>query len=265
MSKLPRPLRSDGEITSRRILETAGPLFATLGYAETSSKAIAQKAGVSLPSINYHFGSRAGLYQAALADAHAKLVSLSALQSIDASSASPVDKLARLIDALVAAATKPQAWGARLLAREVLAPSSHLDVLWNKEVQPKSAIVLGILSEATGIRLGDPALVRCLLSVAAPCLLLVVAGPGVPGPMQTVRAMPKEELAAHLRTFALAGLAAISEQRASERQTEDARPGSSQGDSLVPLRAKRQRPEAALEPSIPVPRRRIRAAPRSGG
>jgi AcrR family transcriptional regulator len=260
MSKLPRPLRSDGEITARRILETAGPLFATLGYAETSSKAIAQKAGVSLPSINYHFGSRAGLYQATLADAHAKLVSLSALQSIDASGAPAVDKLARIIDALVAAATKKQAWGARLLAREALTPSSHLDVLWSKEVQPKVAIILEILSEATGIRQGDPALLRCLLSVAAPCLLMIVAGQGVPGPMQAVRAMPKAELAAHLRTFALAGLAAISAQRADERPAEGARTGGSQSDSLVAIRAKKRQPTAAaVEASTP------RAARRSGG
>ncbi len=64
MNKTPRALRTDGEATYNRILETAGKLFATSGFAETSSKAIAAKAEVDLASINYHFGSRSGLYQA---------------------------------------------------------------------------------------------------------------------------------------------------------------------------------------------------------
>jgi AcrR family transcriptional regulator len=205
--------RSDGELTARRIVETAGALFAAHGFAETSSKAVAREAGVALTSINYHFGSRSGLYQAALSEAHRRMISLSELREIDACGLPAANKVTRLIDTLVAAAGSETGWAARMVAREVLAPSSHLHVLWTEDVQPKVTIVLRFLSEVTGIPLGDPALVRCLLSVVAPCLLLIVAGPGVPGPVHTVRNMAKDELATHLRSFSLAGLAAISKQR----------------------------------------------------
>lgn len=206
--------RADGDATARRILDAAGLLFATHGFAETSSKAVAQHADVSLASINYHFGSRAGLYQAALAEAHGELIALSELQLIDASRLSAAGKLGRIIDTLVAAAASERGWAARLLAREVLAPSSHLHVLWSREVQPKVSIVTRILSEASGIPPTDPALFRCLLSIIAPCLVLIVAGLGLPGPLQAVRQQSREELATHLRTFALAGLAAVTQQRA---------------------------------------------------
>jgi hypothetical protein len=47
------------------------------------------------------------------------------LKDIDASNLPATGKLTRLIDALVAAAFSEKGWAARLLARELLAPSSH--------------------------------------------------------------------------------------------------------------------------------------------
>ena len=217
MTDMHRGGRSDGDLTARRILETAGALFAANGFAETPSKAVAREAGVTVTSINYHFRSRSGLYQATLSEAHRRMISLDELKEIDASGLPATGKLARVIDTLVAAGNAETGWATRLVAREVLAPSSHLHVLWNEDVQPKVAVVLRFLSEATGIPSGDPALFRCLLSVVAPCLLLIVAGPGVPGPVGVVRNMAKDELAKHLRSFSLAGLAAISQERARAR------------------------------------------------
>ena len=46
MNKPARGLRSDGEATRTRILEAAGELFATTGYAETPNKAIAALASL---------------------------------------------------------------------------------------------------------------------------------------------------------------------------------------------------------------------------
>ena len=55
--------RTDGQATRERILEAAGELFAAAGYAQTTAKAIAERAGVTLTLINYHFDGREGLYQ----------------------------------------------------------------------------------------------------------------------------------------------------------------------------------------------------------
>lgn len=209
MTKPSRGTRADGEQTRGRILEAAGPLFAAHGYAEATSKAIAEQAGVDLASINYHFGSRSGLYQAVLTQAHGRVIQLDALQLLADSPLPAADKVTRLIDALIDTALSDGAWHARILARELLAPSSHLKVLLDTEGQPKFAIVARILSEATGIPLGDPALLRCMVSIAAPCLMLLVAGNGLPGPAQQVRQMPRDEIAAHMHRFALAGLEAV--------------------------------------------------------
>ena len=59
--------RQRGEDTRRRILETALALFAAEGFDSASTRAIAERAGVNLPAIQYYFGSKEGLYSAAIA------------------------------------------------------------------------------------------------------------------------------------------------------------------------------------------------------
>ena len=53
-----------GEETRRRILGTALEMFAEHGYDATSTRLLAERAGVNLPAIPYYFGSKEGLYRA---------------------------------------------------------------------------------------------------------------------------------------------------------------------------------------------------------
>ncbi len=210
MNKPARGLRSDGEATRARILEATGELFATTGYAETTNKAIAAEARVDLASINYHFGNRSGLYQTVLAEAHRRLLGVNDLRELVESELAPTSKLRFLIEQLVQRATEePQAWHLRILAREVLAPSSHLQVLFQNEALPKMVLVKRMLSEITKIPAEDPALTRCLLSVGAPCLMLLVGGRSFPGPLQEVFQMPPATVVEHLFHFAMGGMQAI--------------------------------------------------------
>lgn len=214
MTKRRRSTRTDGELTRARILEAAGPLFATTGYAETASKTVAAAAGVDLASINYHFGSRSGLYQAVLVEAHRRIISLDDLQRIVDGELPAHQKLAWCIDSLIEAAMDNHGWHARIFARELLAPSSNLKTLFEEDLQPKFAIIRRILGEVTGIPADDPAVLRSMINIAAPCLMLLVAGNGLPGPAQQVLRMPRQELSAHLHRFAFAGLEAIGREHA---------------------------------------------------
>jgi len=208
---LSRSSRTDGEATRARLLDAAGRLFSQQGFAETTGKAIAQLAGADLASINYHFGSRNGLYQAVLLEAHRQLLDLDDLQRIASSGPNAEQRLYQVIDGLVQRALEPDAWAPRVLARELMAPSSHLQVLMEEAVPPKMIAVAGMLSDISGIPTTDPALLRCLLSTAAPCMMLIVFGRDVPGPLRPVMQGPRESLVAHLHRFALAGLHASGE------------------------------------------------------
>ncbi len=53
-----------GEHTRRRLLEAGIELFGELGYERASTRAIAHRAGVSLPALQYYFGGKEGLHRA---------------------------------------------------------------------------------------------------------------------------------------------------------------------------------------------------------
>lgn len=60
--------RSDGQEARAQLLSAALALFAEHGFAKTSTRAIAQAAGVNLAAIRYYFGDKAGLYAACFAE-----------------------------------------------------------------------------------------------------------------------------------------------------------------------------------------------------
>lgn len=218
MRKIAREPRTDGDVTRARILDAAGEMFSTTGFAETSSKAVAAQASVDVASINYHFGSRGGLYQAVLVEAHRRVVDLADLQRLSESDAVATAKLRKLIERLVDAATaSPRGWHLHVLAREVMAPSSHLQLLFQDAVRPKLSVIKGIIGDITGIPAEDPALSACLISVAAPCLMLLVGGPNGPGPIRELHQLPREAIVDHFYSFALAGLASASRKHGGSR------------------------------------------------
>lgn len=58
--------------TKERILQVATELFSKFGFAGTSVRDIAQKSGVNLSAVNYHFGSKHNLYWSTVCEAHKK-------------------------------------------------------------------------------------------------------------------------------------------------------------------------------------------------
>mgnify|MGYP001013622600 CR=1 FL=1 len=102
-----------------------------------------------------------------------------------------------------------------VLAREFLAPSSHLKPVFDDALRPKFQAIRRMLGEIAGLPEDDPAITRCAVSVAAPCLMLLVGGPNVPGPLREIFQMPRDAVVAHLHRFALGGLQAIAQARES--------------------------------------------------
>lgn len=66
--------RARGNDKREQILDAAAHLIGTVGYAASSTRAIATAAGVPLSLVHYHFGSRAGLLVAVLERENARLL-----------------------------------------------------------------------------------------------------------------------------------------------------------------------------------------------
>jgi len=209
MPRSSRTSRSDGAETRLRILEAAGQLFATKGFAEVTSKEIAAAAGVDLASINYHFGNRNGLYQAVLIEAHDRVIRYDFLEALEKSGRTPQEKLHDLIEGLVIGCAGNDAWHVRVLGRELLAPSSHFRILQQQQTLPKVRRILSVISEITRIPISDPALLRCVVSVGAPCIMLLVVGRHSSLLSEAFFATSRATITEHLYHFALGGLKSV--------------------------------------------------------
>src|SRR5947199_8994688 len=88
--------RTEGEV-ARGIARAAARLFAERGYDATSVREIVEAAGVTKPTLYYHFGSKEGLAQALLTVPLTGL--LEALGAIVAGPGDPIDVLARTVEA----------------------------------------------------------------------------------------------------------------------------------------------------------------------
>src|SRR5215467_7747685 len=84
--------------TKTKVMEAALHLFAERGYAAASVRDIAALAGVTKPVVYYHFGSKAGLYQALLDQCLD--ISLEALKAA-AQGATVREKLVRFIGTML--------------------------------------------------------------------------------------------------------------------------------------------------------------------
>lgn len=197
-----RANREDGDATKARIIEAAGRLIAEHGYAETTSKDICEMAQTNIAAVNYHFGSRDGLYAAVLTTVHNYILNLDFLMELVESDLSPRAKLETFIETITR--FDKSCWQLRLWAKEVVAPSE----LWLKLIHEqsfKADLMLKMLSQYTGIPVGEQELNFCLLSLMSPIMVLLVTGNHKKDTNLPRLQCGPEALAAHLKAFYFAG------------------------------------------------------------
>lgn len=214
-----RTCREDGDATKARIIAVAGRLFAERGFAETTSKEICEQAQTNITAVNYHFGSREGLYQTVVREMRENLVSPRFLEELDKSDLEPKEKLARLLDQFVSNLHNSNGWQIRLWARETVSPSAIAIQLMHQEGAPKFLIIKKILSQITGIPMDDPDLDFCFLHVMSPFMVVLMIGSGTPSPHKSIIDNDEETIATNLKDFIFAGLAGFSALRAQRRKT----------------------------------------------
>jgi AcrR family transcriptional regulator len=125
-----------GEETMRRILEAAIEVFAAEGYDGASTRALADRAKVNLPAIQYYFGSKQGLYRAAIGQivAMVELHLAPAAAKVTDSLAGPRDP-DRLFDALYAMLDAFTA-----LVTSHRAAASHSTFISRAEIEDQAAL-----------------------------------------------------------------------------------------------------------------------------
>lgn len=208
----PRTARSDGAETRQHILQVAGQLFAENGFERTTSRGICAAAGTNLAAVNYHFGSREGLYDAVLVEAHGQIVQIDDLEAISRLAGPPEAKLRALIALIVPRSSASDLpWGLRLLVREMMSPSNQVDALLKKAVLPKLRIVSLMVAEFLGVAPEHALVQRALAMVLLPCIMMVAAPRTLLRQALPALLVEPAALAQDMSDYALAGLAALAD------------------------------------------------------
>jgi TetR/AcrR family transcriptional regulator, regulator of cefoperazone and chloramphenicol sensitivity len=205
-----RASRPDGAATRQHLLEVAGRVFAERGFADATSKEICERAGTPMASVNYHFGSREALYEAALVEAHKQVVGLDELATLAEGISDPKAKLRAVLTRLVSLSTSAdKPWGFLLMLREVLSPSAAIPALVEKAVRPKAEFMLRIVSDVVDLKPRDAAVQRAVLFTVLPCIAMMIAPRQIQASVLPAAGKDRDAVVEDYVRFVTAGLDAV--------------------------------------------------------
>ena len=200
-----RSTRTDGETTRAHIIEVAGRLFAQYGFEVVTSKMICTEANVNMAAVNYHFGSREGLYRSVLLDVHQRLANLQALNLLAEVPIEPRQKLELIIRAILSQMNSTD-WYIRFYIREAVTANDIFIEILRQQAVPKSQALFRIFSQITGLSTEDERLPSVVLTVLAPCILPLIANRKAIDTVLAERAFESEQLIQHISQFTWAGI-----------------------------------------------------------
>lgn len=203
--------------TKHKLLESAGQVFADKGYSRSTIREICDRAGTNVASVNYYFRDKEELYRSVFDYAHKRVGEhiLHAVGTIP--DATPEEKLRTFVRAhlhSLLGTDGPPSWFSTLVSREMIEPTHLQREMVEREIRPRSDLLIGILREMLGPRATEEQLRHCSLSVVSQSVFHKLAAPVIRTlhPEQTYTAEDLDRLAIHIAGFSLAGIQSLREQ-----------------------------------------------------
>ena len=169
--------RGDGPAARQRLLGEAVRLFAQQGFARTSTRTIAQAAGVNISAISYYFGDKEGLYRSAFYEpfaAHDVADAIAALQGPDVPLHEALQTYFNYILAPFGQGVQMQQC-MRLHMREMLEPTG----LWQKEIEdrivPLHHALQALVVRHLGLARPDDGIQRLVFAIMGIPVYLIMA------------------------------------------------------------------------------------------
>lgn len=157
--------RTDSVVARERLLHSGLRLFAQQGFTKTSTRELAEAAGVNVASISYYFGDKAGLYRAVFMEP------LGATRSRLARIDEPGLGLQAALQRLYASFLEPLKQGdvARLCMklrwRELLEPTGLWEEQMTADIQPMHEALLNLLCRHFEVKRPDDDLRRLAVCI----------------------------------------------------------------------------------------------------
>ncbi|MDB6056250.1 MAG: transcriptional regulator, TetR family [Verrucomicrobiales bacterium] len=212
-------LKSDTSQTRTRqqLLEAAGQVFAEHGYRAATVREICLRAGANVASIHYHFGDKERLYIAVLRYAHERSNEANPDLSRPNDSNSPEEQLKIFVRSFLTQLLErsPLAWDGKLIAREMVEPTSAIDIVIDERMKPLSKRVRDIVRSLLGVNATEDSIRESEFSIVSQCVFYHHCREAI------LRLYPKfkatgpeiDKLADHITAFSLAGLKAKAQRK----------------------------------------------------
>ncbi|MDF2445417.1 MAG: hypothetical protein K0S46_653 [Moraxellaceae bacterium] len=210
-----RPLSAVGTdssaATRAALIDAAAPMFIAQGFESTRTRDIADKAKANVSAINYHFGSKMGLYQAVIKKQSEAMIETYPLETAAVRESDPATRLHWLVlNLLRRVFTTHEDDRIKICVREFVQPTEALDFLVNEIVKHQFAIMKSVVAAVLARDADEAEIHRFAVSVVSQCYHYGMAEPmltrlGVKLPETDAEIV---ELAEHITRFSLAGLRA---------------------------------------------------------
>jgi AcrR family transcriptional regulator len=194
--------------TRERLLAAGGEVFAEHGFKNATIREICRRAGANVAAVNYYFRDKEELYQEVF-----RLASHSAMEPrmpTVGKASDPAERIGGFIRGMLhqmLSAGKP-AWHGRLMAWEMVEPTSALTQVVEHSIRPTFEELKGMVAELLGPGWGDLELRHAASSVIAQCLFWKHSQPVIQTlyPEMVYTADRIDEIADHVTRFCHAAL-----------------------------------------------------------
>jgi AcrR family transcriptional regulator len=169
----PRKQQQRSIVTQQKLLDAAIEAFSENGFKGTSTRDIAERAGVHHPLITYHFKNKDLLWRAAANHIFKAFTRSLAAALEENRDVGPKERMSKLIFAYVKYA-KSQPALHKVMVQEASYPNPRLDWLIERHLKPLFDATFGMLVELQKLRVappGNPALLFNMIRLSSGGLL----------------------------------------------------------------------------------------------
>jgi AcrR family transcriptional regulator len=207
--------------TRQRLLDAAQRLFTERGFSKVTVRDITSEAQANLAAVSYHFGDKAGLYEAVLEIGlhFARELNAETMLAREAHSAEECLRhyVHQYLPRIIRSDTR--GWIYRLLRHEQVDPTGLAIKYVHQAIMPRIEYLIGVVRDLIGEGAPPDRIGRCVTSIQSQCLFYL------PDPLKSMirpgwQPTTDEEIretAEHIAEFSLAGIRAMAHARRGPR------------------------------------------------
>ncbi len=196
--------------TRARLVKAAAAIFVEQGFGAAKVRDIVARADANIAAVNYHFGSKEGLYAAVIQYHSAQAMENLSQQVTGSRRRVPAAQLRDFVRTFLQRllTDTPQFTMGKLVAREMVEPTAAFNLIMEKFVLPQYHALRAIIRSMVGAAPPEELVRRCCLSVVGQCLYYQSARQvvSVLDPEFDYGEKDIDRLAEHIVAFSLGGV-----------------------------------------------------------